>query len=236
MQQTIKIKCPSGIIHNTFEECEACPYCTAQVPKPILSSLLNGKKTQPKEHPKPTFGIGLLVSPCLRQSYYKLTETQILELEKLWILSRGQALHSFITSALGESEKEIFVKKEFPNFDIIGFIDAMQAGTIYEFKTISTIPTAPQTPHLLQLQAYFSLLPEEEKTKVSALKLIYLSLQNVKVFDVPKRDITPYLEARGFQLLNALQTKTPPEKEVNWQCKYCEFYNHCFGQKVDFID
>jgi CRISPR-associated exonuclease Cas4 len=235
MQQEIKIKCPSGKIH-TLEECEKCPYCKEALPGPMLSSLLNGKKKPRKEQQKPTFGIGLLVSPCLRQSYYKLTEAQVLELEKLWILSRGQALHSFVTSALGEEEKEVFVKKEFPNFDIVGFIDALQNGTIYEFKTTATIPTAPQTSHLLQAQAYFSLLPDAEKEKITNIKIIYLSLQNVKVFDVPKRDITPYLEARAYQLLNALQTKTPPEKEVTWQCKYCEFYKNCFEQKVDFID
>ncbi|MEM4714372.1 MAG: Dna2/Cas4 domain-containing protein [Candidatus Nanoarchaeia archaeon] len=235
MQQKIKIKCPSGKIHG-IEECINCPFCIEHLPAPILKSLLNGRTHQKKEQIKPTFGVGLLVSNCLRQSYYKLTEEQLLELEKLWFWSRGQALHSFITTSLEKEEKEIFVKKEFPYFDVIGFIDAMHENVIYEFKTTSSIPTSPQTPHVLQAQAYFSLLPEDIKNKIKNIKLVYLSLQNVKTFDIPMRDITPYLEARAVQLLKALENKTPPEKEVSWLCKHCEFYEKCFGQKIHFID
>lgn len=229
MQQKIKIKCPSGNIHD-LEECISCPFCAEHLPAPVLKSLLNGRTRQKKDQLKPTFSVSFLVNNCLRQSYYKLTEEQLLKLEKLWLWSRGQAIHSFITTSLEKEEKEIFIKKEFPCFDVIGFIDALHENVIYEFKTTSSIPTSPQTPHILQAQAYFSLLPEETKNKIKAIKVVYLSLQNVKTFDVPKRDITPFLEARGIQLLKALEDKIPPEKEVTWLCKHCEFYEKCFGQ------
>jgi len=32
-----------------------------------------------------------------------------------------------------------------------------------------------------------------------------------------------------------LQNKNAPEKEVSWLCKYCDFYEKCFGKKVGFI-
>lgn len=234
-QPPIKIKCPSGITH-TVEEAKACSYCQALYPKPVLHALLHDRDRPHKEREKPAFGIGMLVSNCLRQSYYKLTEEQILELEKLWIFSRGHAIHQFITHTLKDEEKEIFVKKEFPNFDVLGFVDAVHEGVIYEFKTTASIPDAPQTTHVLQAQAYFSLLPEPIKSNVKAIQIIYLSMHVIKVFDVPVRDITSFLEARAMQLMLALKKKLPPEKEVSWLCKYCDSYENCFGKKMNFID
>ena len=236
MAQAVKIKCPHGDIHNSIDECKACSHCHEMFPGPVLHSLLNGRDRERKAKDKPTFGVGLLVSNCLRQSYYKLTEEEIIELEKLWIFSRGHAIHQFITTTLKDKEeKEIFVKKEFAKFDVIGFVDAIHDGIIYEFKTTANIPDAPQTAHTLQAQAYFSMLPEPTKSNIKSIKIVYLSLQNVKTFEVSKRDITPFLEARATQLMLALQNKNAPEKEVSWLCKYCDFYEKCFGKKVGFI-
>ncbi len=232
---SIKIKCPSGKEH-TVEEAKSCKDCQKLYPKPVLHALLHDRDRPHKEREKPAFGIGMLVSNCLRQSYYKLTEEQVMELEKLWIFSRGHAIHTFVTHTLDETEKEIFVKKEFPNFDVLGFVDAMHDGVIYEFKTTATLPDAPQTAHVLQAQAYFSLLPEPQKSAVRAIQIIYLSMHSIKVFEVPIRDITSFLEARAMQLTLALKNKLPVEKEVSWLCKYCEFYNLCFENKPKFID
>jgi CRISPR/Cas system-associated exonuclease Cas4 (RecB family) len=232
---SIKIKCPSGATH-TVEEAKNCPHCQALYSKPILHALLSDRERVSKDREKPAFGIASLVTNCLRQSYYKLTEDQILELEKLWVYSRGKAVHNFVTKTLKEEEKEIFVKKEFPNFDILGFVDAIHDNTIYEFKTTATLPDAPQSAHTLQAQAYFSLLPEPIKSNIKAIKIIYLSMHSVKIFDVPLRDITTFLEARAMQLVQALKKKMPPEKEVTWLCKYCEFYEKCFEKKVKFIE
>ncbi len=231
----IKIKCPSGAEH-TVEEAKSCKDCQKLYPKPVLHALLHDRDRAHKEREKPAFGIGMLVSNCLRQSYYKLTEDQVMELEKLWIFSRGHAIHTFVTHTLDETEKEIFVKKEFPNFDILGFVDALHDGVIYEFKTTATLPDAPQTSHVLQAQAYFSLLPEPQKSAVKAIQIIYLSMHSIKVFEIPIRDITSFLEARAVQLTLALKNKLPVEKEVSWLCKYCEFYNLCFDNKPKFID
>ncbi|MCX6775019.1 MAG: Dna2/Cas4 domain-containing protein [DPANN group archaeon] len=235
VQQPLKIKCPTGK-HHTVEEARLCPNCAELFPGPILQALLADRTRVSKPKEKPAFGIGNLVSNCLRQSFYKLTEEQILDLDKLWIFSRGHAIHQFITHTLTNEEKEIFVKKEFPQFDIIGFVDAIHNNVIYEFKTTANIPDEPQTSHLLQAQAYFSMLPKEKQNLITSIKVIYLSLQKVKPYEIPKRDITAYLESRAMQLFLGLKKKLPPEKEVSWLCKYCDFYEKCFDKKVDFID
>ena len=231
----IKIRCPKGK-HHTVEESKVCPHCNEVFPGPVLHALLNGREHTAKDREKPAFGIGMLVSNCLRQSYYKLTEEQVFDLEKLWTFSRGHAIHHFITNTLKDEEKEVFVKKQFPRFDVIGFVDAIHDDVVYEFKTTANIPDTPQTSHLLQAQAYFSLLPENIRQKIKMVRVIYLSLQNIKTFEIPKRDITPFLEARATQLMLALQNKLAPEKEVSWLCKYCDFYDKCFNKKLNFVD
>ena len=221
------IKCPGGHEH-TVENAKICPFCLGQIPKPVLHALLVGRDRERKPKDKPAYGVGTLVSECLRQSYYKLTEEQVMELDKLWTFSRGTAMHNFITQTLDNKEKEIFVRKEFAKFDVIGFIDAMHDKVIYEFKTTTNIPEEPQTHHVLQAQGYFSMLTEEQQKELAKIVIVYLSMQKIKHFEVPKRDITTFLESRAAQLTLALRNKIPPAREIGWLCKYCEFEKFCY--------
>ena len=229
----MKIKCPAGDEHS-IDVSKTCPHCLREVPKPVLHALLSGRDREHKKKEKPAYGVGTLVSECLRQSYYKITEEQVMELEKLWIFSRCTAMHNFVTHTLGDHEKEIFVKKEFPAFDVIGFIDAVHDRTIYEFKTTANIPEEPQHHHVLQAQGYFSMLSPEEQKDVVKIIIVYLSMQKIKTFEVPKRDITAYLESKAAILTNALNKKIPPAKEISWLCKYCEFNDTCFNRDKSF--
>ena len=145
----MKIKCIDGS-HKTVEECKVCGKC---LPKPVHHALLHGRDRERTPKEKPAYGVTTLTTNCLRQSYYKLTEEEVHDLEKLWIFSRGHAMHEFVTKTLEEGQKEVFVKKEFPHFDIIGFVDAIHEDTIYEFKTTSNVPEEPQKHHVLQGQA-----------------------------------------------------------------------------------
>lgn len=226
-----KIKCPTGD-HKTVQECRDCP--NPCLPKPIRHSLLHERDKERKTHEKPTFGVTRLTTNCLRQSYYQLTEEQVHDLEKLWIFSRGHAIHEFITKTLDDKDKEVFIRKDFPDFTILGFIDALHDGTIYEFKTTSNIPSTPQKHHALQAQAYYTLLPIEQQKQIKKLSVIYLSLGKIVSFEVPKRDILPWLIVRAQQLTNALKNNAPPEKEVTWLCNYCDFQEQC--EKADKKD
>ena len=225
----MKIVCPAGI-HHSVEESRICPHCIGAVPKPVLHALLSGRDRIRGAKEKPAFGVGSLVDQCLRRSYYKLTEEELLDLEKLWIFSRGHAVHTFVTQTLTDKEKEIFVKKEFPHFDVIGFVDALHDNIIYEFKTTTNIPEEPQEHHALQAQGYFSLLPEEKQKQIEKILVVYLSMQKIKTFEVPRRDITSFLESRAAQLTHALQKKLPLHREISWLCKYCEFNDACFNR------
>src|SRR3989344_5429082 len=229
----MRLKCTDGTLHSV-EDAKSCPNCIFALPKPILHSLLAGRDRVRTPKAKPAYGVGGLVDECLRKVYYRLTEEEILDLDKLWTFSRGHAIHEFITRTLEDKkEKEIFVKKEFPSFDVIGFIDAMYEDTLYEFKTTTSIPTEPQSHHVLQAQGYFSMISPEQQAKINKIKVIYLSLQKIKVFDVPKRDIMPLLEGKAAILTNALAKKVPPKREVGWICKYCEAYDFCFNRDKD---
>lgn len=225
----MKIKCPTGE-HKSIEECKVCGKC---LPTPVHHALLHGRDRERADKEKPAFGITTLTTNCLRQSYYKLTEEEILDLEKLWIFSRGHAMHTFVTKTLEKGEKEVFVKKEFPHFDIIGFIDAIHRGAIYEFKTTANIPDEPQKHHILQAQAYYSLLDPLKQPTIKKIIIVYLSMQKIKHFEVVPRNILPWLQARAAELVQALQTKTPPQAELTWLCKYCDFKDKCNNKNLN---
>ncbi len=219
----VKIICPDGT-EKTVEEVLQSDY----YPKTVLKALLDGrdkKKRSPKDRQR--FGVTRLVNDCLRKSYYDLTEEVPISLEQLWIFSRGHAIHNFFQEHLTDDEKEKFVEKPFHAFDAIGFVDAIQDNTLLEFKTTSNIPTAPKQSHILQAQAYFSMLPKEDQDAIENLKIIYFSLSRIKVYEVPKRNILPYLEARGTLLAQALNSQTPPNREECWLCNVCEFSKIC---------
>ena|SRR3989338_2810972 len=229
----MKIQCPTGI-HHSIEEAKLCPHCIEFLTRPILHSLLGRESKSKTNHERPRYGIGTLTSLCLRQAYYKMTEEEILGLEKLWIFSRGHALHDFVTKSLPNNEKEVFVKKEFTHFDIIGYIDAMHDNTIYEFKTTVNIPDTPQSHHMLQAQGYYSVLDEKAQKQIEKIKIVYLSLSKIKSYEIQKRDITSFMESRAAILTQSLKIKTPPRREISWLCKYCEFNDTCFNRDKIF--
>nr|AIF09430.1 hypothetical protein [uncultured marine group II/III euryarchaeote KM3_37_C11] len=103
--------------------------------------------------------------------------------------------------------------------------------THYEFKTTERIPKQPKQEHTMQLQSYFSMLSEAQQKEIKKLVIVYFSLSKIKTFEVEKRNMLGYLEARGTVLVNALKTSTPPPREESYLCNYCEFYDICFGKK-----
>lgn len=219
----VKIKCSDGEIRTPKE----CLETEKSIPEPILKKVLEGFLKEKKKNDRWRFGTTRLTSKCLRQSFYQLTEEQILELEKLWVLSRGHAFHNHFSF----EENEKFVEHKFEDFDVIGFIDGIEKNAMYELKTTSNIPAKAQEHHALQAQAYYSMYPDKEK--IDKLLIVYLSMNSIKTFEIPKRDIIPWLEQRGRQLTAALKTNTPPPREKNWLCSYCPFEDICKNNTVE---
>lgn len=228
----MRVRCPNGDL-KTVEECRNCK--TPCHPLPVRHALLHGRDRERTKKEKPAFGVTTLTANCLRQSYYKLTEEEILDLDKLWIFSRGHAIHAYVTKTLKNEEKEVFVKKEFPHYDIIGFIDALHDDVLYEFKTTANIPEEPQKHHILQGQAYYSLLDPLKQSTIKKIKIVYLSMQKIKTFEAVPRDILPWLQSRAEILTQALQTKTPPPAEMTWLCNYCDWKDKCEQQNSQEI-
>ncbi len=220
-----KIRCPNGDI-KTAEECLECGKC---YPPPVMRKLLAGplKRRSKKKRDKPRFGVTRVTAECLRKSYFDMVEEVIHSLDKFWIFSRGHAIHDFIQADMPKEDVEVFKQVNFALFDLIGFIDAVHEGVLYEFKTTANLPEMPQEHHILQSQAYFSMLSPEEQAKIDKISIIYFSLSNIKHFEIPKRIITPFLEANGTILAQALKTGEPPMKTKSWLCKFCEFKEQC---------
>jgi CRISPR/Cas system-associated exonuclease Cas4 (RecB family) len=225
-----KILCPDGVVRD-IDEVKNSEF--ENYPKVVLAALLAGQKPRKKKDPnkKPRFGVTRLTSHCLRNAYYGLVEEVPISLEKLWIFSRGHAIHNFFQDHIPEDEQEVFLELPFANFSAIGFVDVFSDNVMYEFKTIERIPKEPKLTHTMQVQSYFSMLSESKQKKVKKLAIVYFSLSKIKVFEVEKRNMKGYLEARGTVLSNALKTKIPPPREESYLCNYCEFYDICFKKK-----
>lgn len=223
-----KILCPDGV-ERTTEEVLNSDF--EHYPPVVLKALLAGRnKKKKKREGNPRFGVTRLTGPCIRRSYYDLVEEIAIPLKKLWIFSRGHAIHNFFQEHLEEHENEVFLQKEFGLFSAIGFVDVLSDNIMYEFKTIERIPSEPKDEHVKQLQSYFSMLPKEKQSDIKGLKIVYFSLKEVKVYSVEKRDMLNYLEARGTNLAYALKTNTPPERQESFACNYCDFKDICFNR------
>lgn len=220
----VKIKCPET---GEIVEAEQCEPFLKKYPPVIRKVLIKDKKARRPREGKPNFGVGRLVKECMRQSYYDMVEEVVHSPEKLWIFERGHAIHNHIQKQMAKDEQEIFVKAEFPLFNVIGFIDGLQDGVLYEFKTTADIPVEPQTHHVLQAQGYYSMLSPEQQAKIDKILIVYISLKEIKTFEVPKRNILSYLESKGVILAKALETGISPNPTESWLCKYCDFKDKC---------
>jgi len=227
-----KILCPDGVERDVED---VLTQDFEHYPPVVLKALLAGRnKSKKKREGNPRFGVTRLTGPCIRRSYYDLVEEIPLPLEKLWIFSRGHAIHNFFQDHLEEHENEVFLKKDFGLFSAIGFVDVLSDNIMYEFKTIERIPNEPKEEHVKQLQSYFSMIDPLRQSQIKALKIVYFSLKEVKVYEIEKRDMINYLEARGTTLAYSLKTESPPERQESFACNYCEFKDICFNRDKDF--
>nr|AIF09431.1 hypothetical protein [uncultured marine group II/III euryarchaeote KM3_37_C11] len=124
-----KILCPDGVVRDIDEVRESD---FENYPNVVLKALLAGQKPRKKKDPnkKPRFGVTRLTGHCLRKSYYDLTEEVPISLEKLWIFSRGHAIHNFFQEHIPEEENEVFLQTPFPSFSAIGFVDVFSNNTL----------------------------------------------------------------------------------------------------------
>jgi CRISPR/Cas system-associated exonuclease Cas4 (RecB family) len=228
----MRVKCPDGS-EVSADECIECSKC---YPRSIIKMLLAGRNRKRKKRAKPRYGVTRLVGGCLRKTYYDLTEEVVFPLEKMWIFNRGTAIHEFVQKDMPKEDIEIFMEKSFSTFGVIGFVDAIHEGAMYEFKTTANIPDTPQEAHTLQAQAYYSMLPADKQELVKKILIIYFSMSKIKVYEVVPRNVLPLLEAKGTILTNAIKTGVAPRMEESYICRYCDHREICHGHKPATYD
>ena len=205
----VKIICPDGEERHIDDIYDA-EY--EHFPPVVIRALIAGRGKKKKRDPskKPRFGVTRLTGPCLRRSYYDLVEEVPISLNKLWIFSRGHAIHNFFQEQLDESENEIFLSQDFGLFDAIGYVDVLSDNIMYEFKTIQSIPDKPKLEHTMQIQSYYSMLDPEQQANIKKLSIVYFSLNKIKQYEVPKINTLNWTPAQARPLPDPAAPDPPP--------------------------
>lgn len=170
------------------------------------------------------------VVDCLRKSYYMRTRTVQLSPSNMLKLL-GEGAHRALQEVLKRSgfEVEFEVGLDLDGFRLVGHVDAIHVrnSVLIELKTVSKIPDAPYSHHVLQTQIYRAL------TGVRRSYIVYLSRSDgrVRVFRVENgRNVLKWAMERAKLLKSALANGRIPEPERGYLCNYCEFQLNCWGE------
>jgi len=149
-------------------------------------------------------------------------------LDKKWYLYRGLIFDELWTGLFPRNQVRITHRiPEGPT--IVGRIDFIHDGVLYELKTISNgyaIKDGPKEQHVKQALFYAWV------ENVERVRLIYVHLGGVKIYEIDTSrayEVVKELEERARKLWSAIKTMQPPEREESWECKYCEFREICLG-------
>jgi hypothetical protein len=212
-----KIWCNFKQQRISFEECIKCAKC---LPQEVLQKIF--KEFGESEFQPNAYGVTELLY-CLRQSYYRRVRIDYPTLTEVYILVRGHMFHKFFGSEF--NVRELRLEKDFGDFKVVGVADASN-GNLYEFKSVSRLPPIYYSQHALQIQAYDSL----NEMKAQKLILVYFTMNNFEMFEIPKKDVIDYIKERAKVLHDCLQNKKLPEKEqFLGVCGWCSFKLECFS-------
>jgi CRISPR-associated protein Cas4 len=173
---------------------------------------------------------------CLRKAFYrrKVPEEAQKRIEQYWYVYRGNVFDELWCKLF--ERNQVRVTHRIPNGPtIVGRIDFVRTENgepvIYELKTVSShyaIKDGPKPHHVAQVKAYAWM------ENIKRAKLIYVSFEGVKVFDIDCSDaesVVLWLEGRAMKLYRSLKENKPPEREEGWECRYCEFKDICGGRE-----
>jgi len=169
---------------------------------------------------------------CLRKTYFRRRQPIEKSPEQQWYLYRGLIFDELWTSLFPRSQLRVTHRvKNGPT--IVGRIDFVYNGKLYELKTINTVKylDSPYPHHIKQVRFYA--FCENLKQAV----LLYLAFDGHKVFEVDCADeevlpVVEEIEKKALILYEALKRNTPPEPyNETWECRYCEFSTVCGGDR-----
>jgi CRISPR/Cas system-associated exonuclease Cas4 (RecB family) len=180
--------------------------------------------------PDPWYESGIhisdLIYDCLRRAYYGKVVGPIFDMDSIFRMAIGAAVHSI---SLG-GKQELRVEWE----GVRGSIDEYLDGIIIEKKTSRSTPRSPNDHHVKQVEGYAWLL-ERNNYPVIAGVLCYVNVDSteIAVFPVEMRsidEIEKEMLAKRDILAKALADKTPPPRTVGWVCRYCPYVAQCFQE------
>ncbi len=170
--------------------------------------------------------------PCLRAAYYRRTRKALpTPIEALKIL--GSELHLMLQDVMKSEgwETEVGVGIELDGFKLVGRADAVKYNTrgeaeeVIEIKTSNGLHEEALNSHMLQLQAYLTILHARRGY------LIYVDRASgrVKVFKVlPNKQALRQVIQRAKELHEALRNHEPPPRTRGPWCNICPYRRACF--------
>ena len=169
---------------------------------------------------------------CLRKAYYdRVSPAPKLDIVNV-VATLGNGIHYQLQDLLkGKGWRaEVEVKYQTKKITLIGHADLVSPeGEVIEIKTCNQVPGKPWTNHVLQLNAYLTML------KASKGYIIYVARDGkVRVFDIkPRKDLFDRLIKRAYYLHYCLIEKREPRPEKGPLCDYCPYRWRCFhgGEK-----
>ena len=209
--------------HVSFETCMNCDGCV--MPKELRRSLLGGFA---RARSRTGIHVSMLLG-CLTHSYLNAKYGTYVKLEDIYHMSRGNAIHRKLQWSY--PKKEIAVSHDFDGVKVWGTIDALgEDGWINEFKTCTWLPKRPYSHHIKQISAYDT-IQNLEGTAVPGCRLIYVSMQGIRTFDVKPLDMRAWITRRAKLLADSLQKEVCPPSELEpdekWRSKFCPFKILC---------
>ncbi|MCD6340770.1 MAG: PD-(D/E)XK nuclease family protein [Desulfurococcales archaeon] len=165
---------------------------------------------------------------CLRRAYYdRVSPAPKLDIVNVVALI-GNGVHYQLQQYLGSRgwRAEVECKYETKKVTLVGHADLISPeGEIVELKTCNQVPSRPWPNHVLQLNAYLTML------KASKGYIIYVARGGkVRVFEVkPKRGLFDRLVRRAYHLHYCLIEKREPRPEKGPLCDYCPYRWRCCG-------
>lgn len=234
------------------DECLACSRSGARPECPFTPALLKALRAALEDDPAlaairqigiPVIRVTDLVG-CARRAWYRQARNEPLEPpSKHWARLRGVIFHESL-ARMGEGivERRVAVSLERYGLRAVvtGRVDGYDPSTrtLTDYKTIHTIHTRnglalPLPHHVEQLGLYAWLLNEAGYSPPHAGRLVYITMAEIRSFDVamPTREelieMTAAIVKKAALIVEGGRDGPPGDPKEAWECKYCPFSKGC---------
>jgi CRISPR/Cas system-associated exonuclease Cas4 (RecB family) len=170
---------------------------------------------------------------CARQGWYALRAEPRLETPgAYWARLRGTIFHHAL-EGMGDGHVERRLVAFVYDAEVAAFVSGRidgydpETGVLHDYKTTRCLPTRVSEHHRRQVELYAWLLHRNGFGLPTHIRILYISMANVKSFDVPvpTPDQLDALETDLLDHIHRLLAAEPPEAMPRepWECKYCAF-------------